>query len=107
MERAKSQSKPSAGAPSSYLLAQRCLSYEHYLLARAQGAVQEPGLPQLVARTTASVVRGFFNRRTADRKNGGPRYSHLRSSLASSDRADQDLGGDIQGLIQAVDHGKR
>jgi len=74
MERAKSQSKPSAGAPSSYLLAQRCLSYEHYLLARAQGAVEEPGLPQLVARTTASVVRGFFNRRTADRKNGGPRY---------------------------------
>jgi len=27
-----------------------------------------------VARTTASVVRGFFRRRTADRKNGGPRY---------------------------------
>ncbi|MGA2073717.1 MAG: hypothetical protein ABSH52_09450 [Terriglobia bacterium] len=30
--------------------------------------------PEAVARTTASVVRGFFNRRTADRKNGGPRY---------------------------------
>jgi len=40
----------------------------------AQGAVEEPGLPPRVARTTASVVRGFFKRRTADRKNGGPRY---------------------------------
>jgi len=40
----------------------------------AQGSVEEPGLPHLVARTTASVVRGFFKRRTADRKNGGPRY---------------------------------
>jgi hypothetical protein len=27
----------------------------------AQGAVEEPGLPQLVARTAASVVRGFFS----------------------------------------------
>jgi len=41
----------------------------------AQRAVEEPGLQQMVARTTASVVRGFFNRRTADRKPGGPRYS--------------------------------
>jgi hypothetical protein len=28
---------------------------------------------ELVARTTASVVRGFFKRRTADRKNAGTR----------------------------------
>ena len=33
-----------------------------------------PRRPEAVARTTASVVRGFFNRRTADRKKGGPRY---------------------------------
>jgi len=33
-----------------------------------------PRRPEAVARTTASVVRSFFNRRTADRKNGGPRY---------------------------------
>jgi len=39
-----------------------------------QGAVEEPRLLQLIARTTASVVHGFFKRRTADRKNGGPRY---------------------------------
>jgi len=33
--------------------------------------------------------------------------SHLRSSLASSDRADQDLGGDIERLMQPADHCKR
>jgi hypothetical protein len=35
-----------------------------------------------VAGTTDSVVRGFFEGRTADRKNGGPRYpAHWRDSL--------------------------
>jgi hypothetical protein len=34
--------------------------------------------PEAVARTAASVVRGFFKRRTADRKNGGPRYLLFR-----------------------------
>jgi len=38
---------------------------------------------ELVARTTASVVRGFFKRRTADRKSGGPRYPGVPSMFDS------------------------
>jgi len=33
-----------------------------------------------VARTTDSVVRGFLEGRTADRKNGGPRYPAMKAS---------------------------